>query len=88
MIECAALRRKKGDREEECGGGGVGCLVFKNKEKKGGGEKWGEQTRRGGEGSGVEVRGRLAGWLAPWLACLCEERRIARLNKAHVHIII
>lgn len=64
-----ALRRKKGDREEECGGGGVGCLVFKNKEKRGEERAgWGEQTGRGGEGSGVEVRGRLAGWLGGWVA--------------------
>lgn len=74
MIECAALRRKKGDREEECGGGGggVGCLVFENKEERGGRESRvggaDRERSRGFRGGGEGEAGWVAGWRRGWLA--------------------
>lgn len=72
MIECAAWRRKREKERRERGedrrGGGVGCLVFKKGEEKERSRQAGERRLRGGG------EGRLAGWLAPWLGCVCGER--------------
>lgn len=86
VIECAAWRRKKGDREEEWGGGGVGRLVFKNKETRGGGkrERGADRQRRGFSSRG---EGRLAGWRRGRVVSV-ERGGRARLNKAHVQVII
>lgn len=64
--------------------------------RSGEGEGWAAlclKTRRGGqtgrgEGSGVEVRGGwLAGWRRGWVVSV-ERGGRARLNKAHVQVII
>lgn len=40
VIECAALRRKKGDREEECEGEGEAALCLKTRRKGGEEREW------------------------------------------------
>lgn len=74
VIECAAWRRKKGEKGEERGKGGLPCV--KNGEQ---GEARERNRQAGAELGGVEVCGwggvgwGLAGWLAPWLCRVCGE---------------
>lgn len=61
-------RQKEG--REVRGGGGVGCLVFKNKEKRGRRKRGADRQERRFRGGG---EGRLADWLAGAVAGLCLE---------------
>lgn len=55
-------RQKEG--REVRGGGGVGCLVFKNKEKRGRRRRGADRQERRFRGGG---EGRLAGWRRGWV---------------------
>lgn len=80
--------RQKEVKGEERRGGGVGRLVFKNREKRGRRRRGADRQERRSRGGG---EGRLAGWLVGWRrgwVVSVERGAGAGLKTAQVQVII